>query len=511
MDAPEARELPTDLVFVDLETTGGNAAHHRIIEIGIVRLRDGAVIEEWSTLVNPERLIPPYIESFTGIGNHMVRSAPRFADIGPLVLDKLKPAGTAPVFVAHNARFDYGFLRAEFRRAELPFSAPVLCTVKLSRRLFPGELRHNLDAVMGRHGLGCSARHRALGDACVIRDFWIALRRDLPEDTLAAAAHAAMGRVKLPPHLPEGLADELPEGPGMYRFFGRREGAEGEVLLYVGRAGSLRTAILGHFAEGGGRGAGGRGAELQEAVRRVEWEETAGELGASLLELEALRVQTPLYNRRVRTAERSVTLKLAEDSTALAIVPVDELEPIELEGCFGIFNAPKDARRALGEIARARGLCPKILGLEESAGSCLAHQLGRCKGACVGKEPLVLHAVRVQMALASLKLKAWPFPGRVALREQGAFGAEVLHVLDRWRYIGTAYCEEELAAIAGRASPSAFDAQLYKLLVRYFANHPKLDWHDLEARRQADNGRADAGHADAGHADPLDHSTLDVF
>jgi DNA polymerase-3 subunit epsilon len=526
MDVPEVRALPTDLVFVDLETTGGNAAHHRIIEIGIVRLRDGAVVEEWSTLVDPECLIPPYIESFTGIGNEMVGSAPRFADIGRVVLDKLKPAQLSPVFVAHNARFDYGFLRAEFRRAGLSFCAPVLCTVKLSRRLFPQELRHNLDAVMARHGLACSARHRALGDAQVIRDFWITLCREVPGDTLAAAAQGAMGAVQLPPHLPEGLPDELPDGPGMYRFFGTPAATGGEVLLYVGRAGSLRSAILGHFALDGaaGRAAGGRtaagaaavasgrGAPLQEAVRRIEWEETAGELGASLLELEALSGEKPLYNRHVKTAEHCVTLKPAADSTVLTIVPVDELEPFELERCFGLFHTPKDARKALGEIARARELCPKILGIEESAGSCLAHQLGRCKGACIGKEPLILHAVRVQMALASLKLKTWPFPGRVALRERGAFGAEVVHVLDRWSYIGTAHGEEELAALARGAGPKTFDPHLYKVLVRYFAKHPKLDWHDLEAQRRADPGRADPGRADpGGWADGLDHRTLDVF
>lgn len=505
MDAPEVRELPADLVFVDLETTGGNAAHHRIIEIGITRLCNGTVIEEWSTLVNPECLIPPYIESFTGISNEMAGAAPRFADIGRVVLEKLQPGRALPVFVAHNARFDYGFLRAEFRRMQLPFSAKVLCTVKLSRRLYPQELRHNLDAVMERHGLACSARHRALGDAQVIRDFWVALCRDVPGDTLAAAAHGAMGAVKLPSHLPEGLADELPEGPGMYRFFGAGTGAdgagagsEGDTLLYVGRAGSLRTAILGHLADGYAAGAssGRRRPALREAVRRVEWEETAGELGASLLELEALKAQTPLYNRRIRTAERSVTLRLAEDATKVAIVAVDELEPLELEGCFGIFHAPKDARKALADIARARELCPKVLGLEEGAGSCLAHQLGRCKGACAGKEPLILHAVRVQMALASLKLKAWPFPGRVALRERGALGAEVLHVLDRWRYIGSAHSEEDLAALAERSTPSAFDPQLYKLLVRHFAAQRKLDWHDLEAQRRADS---------------LDQRALDVF
>lgn len=488
MDAPEVRELPKDLVFVDLETTGGNTAHHRIIEIGIIRVVDGAAVEEWSTLVNPECLIPAHIESFTGISNDMVAGAPSFAEIAATVLGKLRPEAAAPVFAAHNARFDYGFLRAEFRRAGLKFSSQVLCTVKLSRRLFPQHLRHNLDAVMERHGLVCSARHRALGDAQVIRDFWLNVCREVPQETLAAAAHAAIGAVKLPPRLPEGLADELPEGPGIYRFFDADN-----TLLYVGRAGSLRAAVLGHFAEGG---AGGRDGKLKEQVQRLDWEETAGELGALLLELDAVKTQKPLFNRPLRAGERSVTIRLAENSTAVAIVPIDEIEASELDGCFGVFHAAKDARKALADIAQARQLCPKILGLEESAGSCVAHQLGRCKGACVGKEPLVLHAVRVQMALASLKLKAWPFAGRVALRESSTFGAEVMHVLDRWTYLGTAHTEEELTSLAKRKTPGVFDPHVYKALVRHFANHPRIDWHDLEAQRLAD---------------PFDRRTLDVF
>jgi len=177
MDAAEAFTLPQDLVFVDLETTGGNAAFHRITEVGIVRMQDGELAEEWSSLVNPECRIPSYIEAFTGITNAMVGEAPRFADIAGVVLAKLKAAGGdpargAPLFVAHNARFDYSFLRAEFRRLDVNFSARVLCTVKLSRRLFPEFPRHSLDAIMERHHLRCSARHRALGDARVLGDFW---------------------------------------------------------------------------------------------------------------------------------------------------------------------------------------------------------------------------------------------------------------------------------------------------------------------------------------------------
>ena len=128
----------------------------------------------------------------------------------------------------------------------------------------------------------------------------------------------------------------------------------------------------------------------------------------------------------------------------------------ELENCFGVFHSRKDARKALADIAKAKRLCLKVLGLEDAQGSCLAHQLGHCKGACVGKEPLVLHAVRVQMALSSLKFKSWPFPGRVALIERGPMGAVDSHVLDHWTYLGTARCEDELASLTrSRLPPSS--------------------------------------------------------
>ncbi|HEX4152033.1 MAG TPA: exonuclease domain-containing protein [Steroidobacteraceae bacterium] len=478
MDAPEAGELPRDLVFVDLETTGGNAAHHRITEIGIVRVRDDAVVEEWSTLVNPECVIPSYIESFTGITNEMVEGAPRFAEISGLVLEKLRtPADAAsgeasPVFAAHNARFDYSFLRAEFRRAGIPFSAPVLCTVKLSRRLFPEHPRHSLDAVMERHGLSCSARHRALGDARVLSDFWARLRASTPVDELAAAAHSARNTVKLPEHLPEGLAEELPEGPGVYRFH-----AFDGAVLKVGKGACLRSAVLAHFA---GDRSDRRERDLAAQVGRIEWEETAGELGAMLRELADTRSLEPRYNRRVNALPGGCTVRLCEDSGAVRVVAIEEMEPEELCACFGVFHSEKDARKALVDIARAKQLCLKMLGLEPSEGSCLAHQLGSCKGACVGKEPRILHAVRVQMALAALKFKAWPFPGRVALIERGAMGSVDSHVLDHWVYLGTARSDEDLGSLAARSAPRAFDAQVYRLLVRYFKNHPKLEWRDLE-------------------------------
>jgi DNA polymerase-3 subunit epsilon len=328
----------------------------------------------------------------------------------------------------------------------------------------------------------------------VLHDLWLKWRRDVPEARLAAAVLTLLGADRLPAHLPAGLADELPEGPGVYRFFG-----EDGVLLYVGKSNSLRTRVCGHFAVESSK-AKDRG--LGDKVRRVDWVETAGELGAMLREAEWLRTLKPLHNRRARSKEGSCTLRAIDVRGAAAAphspalhAPVRPVEVAAIEGldsgdlphCFGVFHSEKDARKALGDIARAQQLCLKVLGIEDGEGSCLAFHMGKCRGACMGKEPLILHNTRLLLALSSLKLKAWPFPGRIALRERDPRGgnpgfarATDIHVVEHWAYLGTARTDEELAALSARDARPTFDVDVYRILMRYFASHPKIDWHDLK-------------------------------
>ncbi|HEY3565583.1 MAG TPA: 3'-5' exonuclease, partial [Casimicrobiaceae bacterium] len=165
--------------FVDLETTGTHAEADRITEIGIVRVDDvdgGLRISEWQSLVDPGVPIPPAIQVLTGITDAMVAAAPSFASIAREVLDRLRDC----VFVAHNARFDYGFLKHAFARLDVAFTARVLCTVRLSRRMFPDVEGHGLDALIARHGLNGAQRHRALGDARAIWSFVEMLYRNEP-------------------------------------------------------------------------------------------------------------------------------------------------------------------------------------------------------------------------------------------------------------------------------------------------------------------------------------------
>ncbi len=453
-----------DLVCVDLETTGGNAAWHRIIEIGIVEIdRDGSV-REWSTLVSPGARIPTSIAEFTGITNEMVADAPTFEDVHREVLARLH----GRLFVAHNVRFDYGFLRSEFLRLDVRWTAKVLCTVKLSRRLFPEHPRHNLDAVIARHALDCEARHRALGDARVLRDLLGVLQRDVGSVRLRDTVESLLHETPLPPQLPEGLADDLPESPGVYRFYGADD-----VLLYVGKSRNLRNRVLEHFAQDH---RSTKEHELSRQVRRVEWLETAGELGALLHEAAAVKAEKPAHNRRLRGSATTWTLRLvpaadgagADRPAHAAIVELDALQPHERDEVYGTFRDRKAAKRALDEIVRAHQLCVRALGLEDGEGSCFAYQLKRCKGACVGREPPKLHDTRVRLALAGLRMKPWPYRGRVVVAERDWRGEQDLHVLDGWRWLGTVKELEEARGLRDDDAP--FDPDVYRILKRFLAD-----------------------------------------
>lgn len=465
------------LAFVDIETTGGQAAWHRITEIAIVAAHGDTVDFEWQTLVNPGRPIPPSITALTGIDNDLVRDAPSFAEIARELRERLG----GRLFIAHNVRFDYGFIRGEFQRIGERWQAPTACTARLSRRLFPQQARHNLDTVIAVHGISCPVRHRAMPDAAALWQFWQKLRREqalqLLDETLALVSQVSV----LPPHLPADLAEDLPEAPGVYRFFGAStQGADS--LIYVGKANNLRERVLSHFA---GAHRDTKSQRLREQTRRVEWSVTAGELGALLLEARQVREEKPVYNRKLRGG-KLVSWQWPDDAIAPQLVEPDEAlaagAPV-----FGLFKGESAARKALRSLAEDQRLCLKSLGLESGDGSCFAYQLKRCRGACVGAEPPALHAVRARLAMLGWKLADWPFRGAVAAIERGAAGRVALHVLDRWMHLGSLECGADDAAIdedglRQRCRPllataasrgGGFDADTYRILARHFREHPR--------------------------------------
>ncbi|WP_375171005.1 exonuclease domain-containing protein [Marinobacter sp.] len=443
--------------FIDIETTGGNSARDRITEIGIRIWRAGRVVDEWQTLLNPETRISQFIEQFTGITNDMVADAPLFAEVADELALKLQDT----VFVAHNARFDYGFIKSEFRRLGVTFTARVLCTVKLSRRLYPEFRRHNMDALIQRHGLAQVQRHRAMGDVEAMLSFFLHARADKGDQALERAIKALLQRPSIPSHLPPDTLQELPSGPGVYRFYG-----ENDVLLYVGKSTNIAQRVASHFS---GDHASSRGVRMSESLRRVEWTNTAGELGALLLELRQIKTLKPLFNRRSRAAKNLVSIELTENAEGfLQARLVREIEPHRLGDYFGLFRSKRDAERALSGIAAKNDLCNRLLGLEpDQDGPCFQRTLGRCKGACEGEEDVVRYNLRTQIAFHSLRLQTWPWKGPVGVVERDRFaGRTDILVVYNWMHVATVHDEDELQDLSLRGQAVTFDLDSYKLLIK---------------------------------------------
>ena len=442
------------LAFVDLETTGATATADRITEIGIIEVDENGA-REWSSLVNPGTPISPFIESLTGISNAMVADAPPFEALAEEVLEKL--AGR--LFIAHNARFDYGFLKNEFKRAGHDFRATVLCTVKLSRKLFPQHARHNLDSLVVRHGLAVSERHRALGDARLIHQFWQQLQAGIAPDQLEATVAKLTARPSLPANLDASAIDSLPDGPGVYLFYG-----ENDLPLYVGKSTGIRKRVLAHFAADH---ATAKEMALAQQVRRIDCIATGGEVGALLKEAALIKAMQPIHNRSLRRNDELCFWQLVEARQGEwrpQLVLASAL-PAQVENLYGPFKTAREAKRVLQELARAHHLCHALLDLEKvkPGKPCFAHQVHQCKGACVGKEPVSFHSARLMAALGKLRLAPWPFAGPAWIRE-----GNDLHLIDRWRHLGTVGNDADLQDLLD-AAPPPFDQDSYRILLKFRA------------------------------------------
>lgn len=446
------------ITYLDLETTGATPLKDRITEIALVRFEQGVEVARWQTLVNPGISIPPFIQQLTGITNQMVQDAPTFQEVAGTLAEYLEGA----VMAAHSVRFDHGFLKSEYKRLGHTLRQRVLCTVKLSRKLYPEQRGHGLDAIMHRHQLTTNNRHRAMSDVELMIGFVASAQREHGYDKLVQAALELSKQPSLPTGIEQHIIYDIPEGPGVYLFYG-----ETELPLYIGKSINLRDRVMSHFS---GDHASTKEMRISQEIKRIEWIATAGELGALLLESRLVKERLPIYNRQLRRERQLCTWQISKDASIqpqVVLVNESEIMPDMLGQLFGVYRSKKQATEALRSIASAHQLCPKVLGLEAGSGKCFAAQLKKCKGACCELEPLAIHHLRLQQALSAHRIQSWPYECKIAVREYDeSTGKTEMHIFDQWCHISTVCDESALEEAINAKSIFAFNHDTYKLLLK---------------------------------------------
>jgi len=287
---------------------------------------------------------------------------------------------------------------------------------------------------------------------------------ELGADNVAVQAQSLLqGSAALPPQLDTNIAD-IPDTPGVYLFYG-----DSALPLYIGKSVKLRSRVMSHF-QAASRNA--REMRIAQEIRRIEWVETAGELGALLLEARLVKARQPIHNRQLRREGDLCAWRLEPNPNSrplLTLVRGSELAQDQFGALYGPYRSKSQAQSQLRELAEAQGLCLQSLGLESGKGRCFGHQIGQCKGVCCGQEAPERHHLRLQMALAGNKLQVWPFAGKVGLREHNArSGRTDIHLFDQWCHLATVHSDEDLQdALHSRTEPLAFNLDTYRLALKH--------------------------------------------
>lgn len=449
--------LGEPLVFVDIETNGLNHIRGRVVEVAAIRVEGGQIVREFNKLIDPGMPLPQFITGLTGITQEDLRDAPIFMAIADELLEVLDGA----IFVAHNVRFDYSFLKQEFKRIGKSFAPRQLCTVRLSRALYPEQRSHKLQSLIDRYGFAAAHRHRAYDDAHVLWQFLQHAQSTFAAEVLEQAIAKQLKKPSLPRGLdPDALAN-LPETTGVY-IFEDETGAP----IYIGKSVNIKKRVASHFmrdhAEVGEF-------KLAQQVRNISYIETSGELDALLLESQLVKERLPLHNKKLRKTERVMLAHRVANEQGYTTVELVESSPSDIQNhtdILAVYSRRSHARASFERILREYSLCPKLLGLEKSKGACFWHQLHKCRGACVGAEPAANYNLRVEEAFRRQQIDVWPFGGPVLLQDKNHTASAL--IVDKWCVLGRVR-QEEFCEPTVQPVPRAFDLDAYSILRSYLA------------------------------------------
>ncbi|AUC86116.1 DNA polymerase III subunit epsilon [Polaribacter sp. ALD11] len=394
---------------VDIETTGNGYKGSKITEISIFVFDGKVVVDEFTSLVNPEQNIPAFITNLTGITNAMVRTAPKFYEIAKKVEEITKDT----IFVAHNVNFDYNIIHEEFKNLGFAFKRKKLCTVRLSRKLIPGLSSYSLGNICTSENIPINGRHRAKGDAEATTELFRRLIERDDNFTINSFLNPKSRQATLPPLLDKKIVDNLPEKHGVYYF----KNSDKEVI-YVGKANNIKQRVISHFYD----------KKKKEQTMCLEtadisFTKTGSELLALLHESAEIKHIYPKFNRAQRRAGEAVGLFSYEDQKGIIHLAYNRLKlaPNPMMKYYTI----SEARNHLELLCKEFELCPKYCHLQTNISSCFHYQLKECKGICCDKETVANYNKRVKEAIKSVGIGA----ENLVIKEKGRTKNEVGFVL----------------------------------------------------------------------------------
>ena len=371
--------------IIDVETTGQT---NRITEISIFKYDGNKVVDEFTSLVNPEDYIPAHITALTGINNAMVANAPYFSDIADAILRITEEA----IFVAHNVNFDYNVINGEFKRLNIEFRRKKLCTVRLSRKLIPGFRSYSLGKLCANLDIQIEGRHRARGDAeATVILFQMLLEQDNATAVFTEFLKKNSKEATLPAQLPKKVLESLPNAPGVY-YFRNKKGK----ILYVGKAKDIKKRVLSHFYD-----KKQKELDLCRETRHIDFELSGSELVALLMEDAAIKHHFPPYNVVSKRVPRSFAIFSYTDRAGIVHLAFNKAKgaPSPLL----ILYSQQQCRLVLEKICAQFGLCPKFCHLQENVNFCSHYAIETCKGVCRSEENPEDYNERVALAIEHIR------------------------------------------------------------------------------------------------------------
>ncbi len=370
--------------IIDIETTGGSPGKERITEIAIFIYDKGHITDEFCSLVNPERNIPYYITGLTGITNEMVADAPMFYEIAKDIVDITRDK----IFVAHNARFDYSFIRQEFKNLGYSYKRNIIDTVSLSRRLLPGHSSYSLGKLCKDLGIEINGRHRASGDAmATVRLFELLLQTEKESGQESVINNSKLS--KLHPALNTARLDSLPEEPGVYYFYNDKND-----LIYTGKSRNIQQRVMSHLSNNTSK----RAMQMRGEIADIDFELTGNELIALLKESAEIKLNKPVYNRAQRRTGFTWGIFSCTDAKGYIRFEIRDTGKGE-EQALSVFTSKEKAKARLAGLVSKYELCQQLCGLYKSGNGCFHRQVGICRGACVGEENAASYNMRARKAM----------------------------------------------------------------------------------------------------------------